>query len=267
MSLAGNTDPNIASFSPAVQRPHRRRAAHALAAHLAGVPAQAPAGGGLRRLLRTRSRVPRRRGRRAPQPRVHDARVVPRWAGTTAPDRRNRRAGAGGAGAGRSHARRCRASRYHELYRQRLGIDPHTRRATSNLRAALGDVVIDPAGLIRDDWLDLLMTHRLQPSFAADQLLAVYDYPASQCALARIRDGTATAAGRRTLRAVPGPAGTGQRLPRAGRCGEQGARFDRDLRRAAGIAATCSRRATSACSRRWRPVSRIAPASRWAWIA
>jgi lysyl-tRNA synthetase class 2 len=55
------------------------------------------------------------------------------------------------------------------------------------LRDALGELVIDPAGLTRDDWLDLLMTHRLQPAFARDQLLAVYDYPASQCALARIR--------------------------------------------------------------------------------
>ena len=77
---------------------------------------------------------------------------------------------------------------YHELYRQRVGVDPHTA-SDDELRRALGDVVIDPAGLTRDDWLDLLMTHRLQPSFAPDQLLAIHDYPASQCALARLRDG------------------------------------------------------------------------------
>ena len=77
---------------------------------------------------------------------------------------------------------------YHELYRQRLGLDPHTC-SEDELRAALGDIVIDPTGLTRDDWLDLLMTHRLQPSFPADQLLAIHDYPASQCALARVRDG------------------------------------------------------------------------------
>ena len=80
---------------------------------------------------------------------------------------------------------------YHDLYRQRLGIDPHTA-SDVELCEALGDVVIDPAGLTRDDWLDLLMTHRLQPSFAANQLLAIYDYPASQCALARLREGDAT---------------------------------------------------------------------------
>jgi lysyl-tRNA synthetase class 2 len=77
---------------------------------------------------------------------------------------------------------------YHELYRRELGLDPQTTD-DAQLREALGDIVIDPAGLTRDDWLDLLMTHRLQPSFAADQLLAIYDYPASQCALARVRDG------------------------------------------------------------------------------
>lgn len=74
---------------------------------------------------------------------------------------------------------------YHDLYRQRLGLDPRTA-SDIELRQALGDVVIDPSGLTRDDWLDLLMTHRLQPSFPTDQLLAIYDYPPSQCALARI---------------------------------------------------------------------------------
>ncbi|MEO6065914.1 MAG: amino acid--tRNA ligase-related protein, partial [Lysobacterales bacterium] len=55
------------------------------------------------------------------------------------------------------------------------------------LRAALGDVRIDPVGLTRDDWLDLLMTHRIQPGFQVDRLTVVQDYPASQSALARIR--------------------------------------------------------------------------------
>lgn len=75
---------------------------------------------------------------------------------------------------------------YHDLYRQQLDLDPATA-SEAQLRAALGDIVIDPQGLGRDDWLDLLMTHRLQPGFPDDQLLAVYDYPASQCALARVR--------------------------------------------------------------------------------
>ena len=80
-----------------------------------------------------------------------------------------------------------RVLRYRDLYREALGIDPFTA-SEDDLRAALGDVEIDPAGLSRDDWLDLLMTHRLQPAFDPDGLLAITDYPASQCALARLRD-------------------------------------------------------------------------------
>ena len=63
---------------------------------------------------------------------------------------------------------------YRDLYRDALGIDPLTA-SDDELRAALGNVQIDPAGLVRDDWLDLLMTHRLQPAFATDALLAVVD--------------------------------------------------------------------------------------------
>ena len=77
---------------------------------------------------------------------------------------------------------------YRELYRGMLGLDPFTA-GEGELRGALGDIQIDPVGLTRDDWLDLLMTHRLQPALATDELLAVVDYPASQCALAQVRDG------------------------------------------------------------------------------
>ena len=76
---------------------------------------------------------------------------------------------------------------FRDLYWQQLQLDPLTA-GIDILRNALGDVEIDPDGLTRDDWLDLLMTHRLQPAFAHDCLLAVHDWPASQAALARIRD-------------------------------------------------------------------------------
>ena len=75
---------------------------------------------------------------------------------------------------------------FRDLYWQQLQLDPF-QADLDTLAQALGDVRIDPTGLGRDDWLDLLMTHRLQPAFAPDRLLAVYDWPASQAALARIR--------------------------------------------------------------------------------
>ncbi|MEO5596162.1 MAG: EF-P lysine aminoacylase EpmA [Lysobacteraceae bacterium] len=76
---------------------------------------------------------------------------------------------------------------YRALYVQTLGVDPFTA-SIDEFKAALGSQLLDDSGLCRDDWLDLLMTHRIQPQLAADGLLLVYDYPASQCALARIRE-------------------------------------------------------------------------------
>jgi len=76
---------------------------------------------------------------------------------------------------------------YRSLYRQALGLDPMLAPDTE-LQAALGETAINPTGLTRDDWLDLLMTHRIQPHFPANQLLVLTDYPASQCMLAQIAE-------------------------------------------------------------------------------
>jgi len=72
------------------------------------------------------------------------------------------------------------------LYREALGIDAQSD-SLDVLLAAMGDVQINGDGLNRDDWLDLLMTHRLQPAFDSDAITVIHDYPASQSALARIR--------------------------------------------------------------------------------
>ena len=117
--------------------------------------------------------------------------------------------------------------RYRDLYRRELGLDPMTA-SDDSLRSALGDVVIDPAGLTRDDWLDLLMTHRLQPAFPVDRMTAVTDYPASQCALARIapdEDGTPVA---QRFELYLGPLELANGYHELSDAAEQGARFDRD---------------------------------------
>ncbi len=75
---------------------------------------------------------------------------------------------------------------FRELYRRHVDLDPMTASEVA-LRDALGDVQIDPSGLTRDDWLDLMMTHRIQPGLEPDRLTVVHDYPESQCALARVR--------------------------------------------------------------------------------
>ena len=75
---------------------------------------------------------------------------------------------------------------YRELFQQGLGIDPFTAPVEA-LHAALGEVRIDAAGLGRDDWLDLVLTHRLQPRFPRERITVVRDFPATQAALACIR--------------------------------------------------------------------------------
>jgi len=75
---------------------------------------------------------------------------------------------------------------YRELFVHALALDPFAAPLDA-LRAALDDVQIDAHGLERDDWLDLLVSHRLQPAFPRDQITVIRDWPASQCALARIR--------------------------------------------------------------------------------
>jgi lysyl-tRNA synthetase class 2 len=135
---------------------------------------------------------------------------------------------------GRSAA--LRVVRYRDLYRDALGIDPFAA-SDDALRAALGDVAIDPAGLTRDDWLDLLMTHRLQPAFARDEMLAVVDWPASQCALARLNRGDDDIAVAARFELYLGPVELANGYHELTDADEQRARFLRDLerRRARGV--------------------------------
>lgn len=75
---------------------------------------------------------------------------------------------------------------YRELFLDRLQIDPFTA-PIADLEAAARRH-LDPGNLCgdRDLWLDLLMSHVLEPQLGVDTLCFIYDYPASQAALARI---------------------------------------------------------------------------------
>ena len=77
---------------------------------------------------------------------------------------------------------------YREWFRRGLGIDPFMADERM-LREPLQEFRIDSDGVTRDDWLDLLVTHRLQPALPNGAVTIVYDFPASQCSLARIRPG------------------------------------------------------------------------------
>jgi len=123
---------------------------------------------------------------------------------------------------------------WRDLYFERLGLDPF-EAGDAQLQQALGEVRIDGAGLTRDDWLDLLLTHRLQPGFADDTLLAVHDYPSSQAALARVRPGNPSLAERFEM--YLGPLELANGYHELTDADEQRARFERDcsIRRGRGL--------------------------------
>ncbi len=121
---------------------------------------------------------------------------------------------------------RIRETTYRNLFLETLGIDP-LLCDESVLRLVLADVAIDPAGLRRDDWLDLLLTHRIQPAFARDELLLVHDYPASQCALAKISAADPAVAQRFEL--YLGPVELANGYHELTDAAEQRRRFERDL--------------------------------------
>jgi elongation factor P--(R)-beta-lysine ligase len=75
---------------------------------------------------------------------------------------------------------------YRQLFQERLQLDPFTAPS-----AALEAVVrchLDPGNLCgdRDLWLDLLMSHVLEPQLGRGAICFIYDYPVSQAALARV---------------------------------------------------------------------------------
>ena len=123
---------------------------------------------------------------------------------------------------------------YRQLFLDRLGIEP-MRDPISKLQAPLEEFGIGPAGLRRDDWLDLLITHRLQPTFPRDRITVIHDYPASQCALARIRPGEPPLAERFEL--YLGPFELANGYHELNDAGEQRERFERDniVRRERGL--------------------------------
>ncbi|WP_255548295.1 EF-P lysine aminoacylase EpmA [Luteibacter sp. dw_328] len=75
---------------------------------------------------------------------------------------------------------------YRGLFHDALGVDA-LLDPIEVLKKPLADANISSEGLERDDWLDLLLTHRIQPEFPRDRVTIVSEFPASQCALARIR--------------------------------------------------------------------------------
>ncbi|MCB1577255.1 MAG: EF-P lysine aminoacylase GenX [Xanthomonadales bacterium] len=117
---------------------------------------------------------------------------------------------------------------YREWFLEGLQIDPFSAPVEA-LREPLRDFRIDGTNLQRDDWLDLLITHLLQTQLPADRITVICDWPASQCALARIRADDPPVAERFEL--YLGPYELANGYHELCDAAEQRARFENDNRR------------------------------------
>ncbi|MCC6301568.1 MAG: EF-P lysine aminoacylase GenX [Gammaproteobacteria bacterium] len=90
--------------------------------------------------------------------------------------------------------RRCERVSYRDLFRRSLGIDPfetsvEALRDCARRRGLARSAELPLSG--PDAWLDLLLTHFIEPGLGVGTPCFVHDYPPSQAALARLRPGAA----------------------------------------------------------------------------
>ena len=75
---------------------------------------------------------------------------------------------------------------YRDLFLRYLDMDPFASTASELESVARSKLDVDFSSCDRDLWLDLIMSHIIEPELADQGLVFVYDYPASQAALACI---------------------------------------------------------------------------------
>ena len=124
--------------------------------------------------------------------------------------------------------------RYHEAFHRHLNIDPG--EDSGALADRLGDLGVNvPQGLDHDGLLDLALSTAIVPRFDPDNITFVYDYPASQAALARIKTTSPPVAAR--YEAFSGGVELANGYHELADADEQRARFEleQDKRRAAGL--------------------------------
>jgi elongation factor P--(R)-beta-lysine ligase len=79
---------------------------------------------------------------------------------------------------------------YAEAFRRFVGLDPHAADCRELIAAARDSAIVAPETMAADDrdgWLDLLLAERVQPHLGVGRPAIVYDFPASQAALAQVR--------------------------------------------------------------------------------
>ena len=132
---------------------------------------------------------------------------------------------------------------YRQWFHDRWGIDPHTIALAQLRKLGKSYIEIDDTGLDKDAWLDLLITHELEPSLPVG-VTFVHDFPASQAALARIvNDSQGTPVARRFEAYLASAPGKAMELANGywelTCANEQRRRFDRDLERRQSMGLPC----------------------------
>lgn len=78
---------------------------------------------------------------------------------------------------------------YEEVFVRAAGVNPHASSANQLQAIAQDRLGVTWEEEPKNFWLDLLFTHLVEPLFK-ERLVAVYDFPESQCALARVQQST-----------------------------------------------------------------------------
>lgn len=89
-------------------------------------------------------------------------------------------------GRGRFDAWPCETVTYRELFVRHAGIDP-AQADESDCAALAAERGISAGPMDLRDWLDLLLSHVVQPALDGPRITIVCDFPVDQAALARIR--------------------------------------------------------------------------------
>lgn len=80
---------------------------------------------------------------------------------------------------------------YQSLFERHLKINPHTVSVDELAQCAKDQgIVIKPLD-DKDDWLNLLLTHCIEPHLGLEKPVFLHSYPVSQSALAKIKNGVA----------------------------------------------------------------------------
>lgn len=81
---------------------------------------------------------------------------------------------------------------YQAVFQQHVGLDPLAASIIELSDCVSAQGIVTPFGMPEDNpdpWLDLLLSHCIEPKLGQSRLTFIYDYPTSQAALARIRPG------------------------------------------------------------------------------